>query len=84
MDFSAAKGDDAVRQRIWEECGRDETALHERLQRLDPKAAEAIHPHNVKRTLRAIERLEGGEETLAEFSAMNRLYPEYDLSLIHI
>lgn len=30
-------------------------ALHERLRALDPAAAEAIHPNNVKRVIRAIE-----------------------------
>ncbi len=82
MDFSAAKGDDAWRQRVWDACGRDEEMLHERLKSLDPKAAEAIHPHNVKRVLRAIERLEHGESELAAFTDAEKPYPGYDCLLI--
>ena len=69
MDFSAPEGDDAFRQRIFREEDGDTERLHERLRRLDPDAAEAIHPNNVKRVLRAIERLEKGEGKLAEFAA---------------
>ncbi|MBQ2042906.1 MAG: tRNA (adenosine(37)-N6)-dimethylallyltransferase MiaA [Firmicutes bacterium] len=69
MVFSAPEGDDAFRQRIFREEDGDTERLHERLRRLDPDAAEAIHPNNVKRVLRAIERLEKGEGKLAEFAA---------------
>ncbi len=82
MDFSAPKGDDGFRQRVWQECGEDARRVHERLQALDPQAAEDIHPNNVKRMLRAIERLENGEEKLAAFAASTKPYPEYDSLLI--
>ena len=68
MDFSAPEGDDAFRQGIYAEEQGDAARLHERLRKLDPDAADAIHPNNVKRMLRAIERLEKGEKKLAEFS----------------
>ncbi len=68
MDFSAPEGDDLFRQNIFREEDGDTEKLHERLRRLDPDAAEAIHPNNVKRVLRAIERLEKGEGKLAEFA----------------
>ena len=68
MDFSAPEGDDGYRQRVFEEEGRDALKLHERLRALDPDAAAEIHPNNVKRVLRAIERLENGEEKLARFA----------------
>jgi len=68
MDFSAPEGDDGCRQRIFEEEGRDPQKVHERLRKLDPQAAEDIHVNNVKRALRAIERLENGEEKLARFA----------------
>lgn len=68
MDFSAPKGDDGFRQRVFDECGGDPLRIHERLKSLDPAAAEAIHPNNVKRMLRAIERLENGEGKLAAFA----------------
>ena len=68
MDFEAPEGDEEFRQRILAEEESDPEKLHERLKRLDPDAADAIHPNNVKRTLRAIERLEKGEGKLAEFA----------------
>jgi len=48
--------DDALRcelHRIAETQGKD--ALHQMLARIDPEAAAAIHPNNVKRVVRAIE-----------------------------
>ena len=82
MDFSAPKGDDGFRQRVWDECGHDPQKVHERLRSLDPDAAEAIHPNNVKRMLRAIERLEHGEAKLAAFTDIETPYPDYDSLLI--
>ena len=69
MDFSAPEGDDDLRRRIFEEEEGSGEKLHERLAKLDPDAAEAIHPNNIKRMLRAIERLEKGEGKLAEFAS---------------
>ena len=82
MDFSAPEGDDAFRQQVLAECGGDPQKVHERLQMLDPDAAAAIHPNNVKRMLRAIERLEHGEAKLAPFASVEKLYPDYDSLLI--
>ena len=82
MDFSAPEGDDAFRQQVLAECGGDPQKVHERLKMLDPDAAEAIHPNNVKRMLRAIERLEHGEDKLAPFTAVETPYPDYDSLLI--
>ncbi|MBO4861968.1 MAG: tRNA (adenosine(37)-N6)-dimethylallyltransferase MiaA, partial [Firmicutes bacterium] len=68
MDFEAPEGDEEYRQKILAEEDGDPQKLHKRLETLDSSAAEAIHPNNVKRTLRAIERLEKGEPRLAEFA----------------
>lgn len=82
MDFSAPKGDEGFRQRVWLECGEDAARLHERLKALDAEAALAIHPNNVKRMLRAVERLENGEEKLAAFADLTEEDPEYDVLMI--
>lgn len=82
MDFSAPKGDDGFRQRVWQESGEDPQRVHERLKSLDPQAAAVIHPNNVKRMLRAIERLEHGEKKLAAFADSTQPYPDYDSLLI--
>ena len=68
MDFSAPEGNDDYRQKVFEEEGGDAVRIHERLRKLEPAAAEEIHVNNVKRALRAIERLENGEEKLARFA----------------
>ncbi len=67
MDFSAPEGSQEYRDKIWKECSEDPAILYERLRSLDPDAAESIHKNNVKRVLRAVERLEKGEKKLAEF-----------------
>ena len=82
MDFSAPEGDDAYRRKLWEEAGEDPERLHERLKTLDPEAASVIHPNNVKRVLRAIERLENGEEKLAAFSNLNTVTTKFNPILV--
>ncbi|MBR0130425.1 MAG: tRNA (adenosine(37)-N6)-dimethylallyltransferase MiaA [Firmicutes bacterium] len=72
MDFSAPEGDDSYRQKLWEESGHSPERLWERLRSLDSAAADEIHQNNVKRVLRAIERLEKGEENLASFEKMRK------------
>lgn len=67
MDFSAPEGDQDYRNYLWDKYDKDPLLLYERLKELDPKATENIHPNNVKRVLRAIERLEKGEGSLAQF-----------------
>ena len=63
MDFSAAPGDRSRREQISSDIGSgDPKKLHAYLRELDPDAAQIIHPNNVKRVLRAIERLESGQE----------------------
>jgi len=70
MDFSAPEGDSEYRDRLAESLGNDPQRIHERLKSLDPAAAEEIPAANMKRALRAIERLESGEGKLAPFSEM--------------
>lgn len=75
MDFPAPAGDSKYRDRLAESMGNDPERIHRRLELLDPKAAGDIPAANVKRVLRAIERLESGEERLAPFSEMTRPSP---------
>ncbi len=71
MDFSAPEGEEGARSEIRSRFGDDPQGLWDHLKELDPDAAEKIHPNNVKRVVRAIERLENGEDKLADFSEMN-------------
>lgn len=54
--LSATEDDPKLRKELFDfadEFGA--TALHERLKNVDPSAAEAIHPNNIKRVARALE-----------------------------
>ncbi len=56
VDFTENEEDTPYRRQL-EELARKDGAqvLHERLLKVDPKSAEAIHQNNVKRTIRALE-----------------------------
>lgn len=70
IDFADNEQDTALRQRL-EAIAKEEGGperLYARLQQADPRAAEEIHPHNVKRVIRA---LEYHEQTGGRISAHN-------------
>lgn len=57
IDFSIEEDHSEIRKRLEAETatvGRPET-LHQRLSRIDPESAAAIHPNNQKRVIRALE-----------------------------
>ena len=65
--FEEGGADEALRDSLYayaREHGSE--ALHERLRALDPEAAAAIHPNNVKRVVRAIEICETTGRTKTE------------------
>lgn len=70
MDFSAPEGDQDYRNEILKRVDNDPEKLFELLKSLDENAANDIHPNNVKRVLRAIERIEKGEGKLKAFSEL--------------
>ena len=82
MDFAAPEGDNDYREAIRAKYNNDPLLIHERLKDLDPDAADSIHPNNVKRVLRAIERLEKGEKKLAAFT--DAVKPSYSIEPIMI
>lgn len=56
IDFTATKQDDAFRRALEEKAEQEgPESLHKMLEEADPAAAEAIHPNNVKRVIRALE-----------------------------
>lgn len=60
--FSSVEGNENLRRQLEEEArvlGGD--ALYARLQRLDAEAAARIHPHNIRRVVRALEAAMGGD-----------------------
>lgn len=65
IDFTENDDDKSYREKL-ERIAKEEGAevLHKRLQEFDAKAAEEIHPNNVKRVIRALEFFEksGGQK----------------------
>ncbi len=56
IDFTEHDSDDSYRSELADFAGKyGARALHERLRAVDPGSAEAIHFHNVKRVIRALE-----------------------------
>ncbi len=83
MDFSASPGDLTYRrelEKLAEEKGSG--ALHDMLSGLDAEAAARIHPHNVKKVIRALERLKLGESRVRQFRDITRENDEYEAVLI--
>ena len=56
IDFSREKSSPAIRRELAEIAENEGTeALHKRLAKVDADSAQAIHPNNVKRIIRALE-----------------------------
>ena len=73
VDFCDNSGDNSYRKML-EGLAQREGAdvLHEMLCRVDPKAAEAIHKNNIKRTIRALEFYEQTGERISEHNAQEK------------
>jgi tRNA dimethylallyltransferase len=54
-----------ARARVAREVDDDRDAAHRRLAELDPEAAQAVHPHDRKRLVRALELAEEGKSLVA-------------------
>jgi tRNA dimethylallyltransferase len=83
MDFGSNQGDDSYRNTLFDiakNLGNE--ALFARLRDMDPKAAERIHPNNVKRVVRAMEAVHFNGQGLADFASVNQTTKDYDAILI--
>ena len=82
--YSDSYKDTALREeleRFAEEMGVD--ALHERLRKIDPPAAEATHKNNVRRVIRAIEIFETSGKTKTEWDLLSKEQKTpYDMKMI--
>lgn len=85
MDFAPGDAENPVRLKymhMLEELGSD--GLHELLGQRDPESAALIHPHNVRRVIRAFEMLEEGEsyaERKRAFATLPACIPSIKLAL---
>ncbi|MCX4319723.1 tRNA (adenosine(37)-N6)-dimethylallyltransferase MiaA [Roseburia sp. 1XD42-69] len=74
IDFSREEADKSYRKEL-EDLSREKGALclYEMLKEKDPKAAEEIHPNNIKRVIRALEYYhENGGEKISEHNKKER------------
>ncbi len=77
IDFTQMDEDGAFRKELEETAkAQGPEKLWEMLEQVDPEAAQAIHPHNVKRLIRALEfaRQSGGEK-ISEHNKTQRSRP---------
>ena len=84
VSFTDSETDLSVRHRLTEELEKiGIEAMHERLKKIDPVSAEAIHPNNTKRVIRALEIFETTGKTRTEHEAESKLKKSpYDFCLI--
>lgn len=73
IDFTENESDTKLRSRLEAESEKDGgLSLHQYLQRIDPAAAEAIHPNNRKRVIRAVEFYELTGQRISEHNEEQR------------
>lgn len=74
IDFSDDAGRSTFRKRM-EQIAEKEgpAALHRLLEERDPESAQAIHPNNIRRTIRALEYFEETGEPISAHNAEQRL-----------
>ncbi len=82
--FSEAEGSEEIRARL-QKAADDEgnESLHARLAEVDPDSADAIHPNNVRRVIRALEIYESTGITKTEWDRRSLLMePKYDAGIV--
>jgi len=73
VDFSMTEADAAYREELAAFAGHEgNEALHARLARVDKKAADTIHPNNVKRVIRALEYYRQTGQRISEHNEEQR------------
>ena len=85
MDFGPSRRDSDYRrdlEKLAEEKG--EKALHARLAAVDPASAERIHPHNIKRVIRALEAAELDGRPLTAFENVRKRSDAYTARLLGV
>lgn len=80
LDFEASENGSELRAKLETRLEAEGAmAMHQALARLDPEAAEKIHPNNTRRVIRALEIIEeSGESVAAYHKATVRAESEYD------
>lgn len=82
MDFSAPPRDEAYRNQLYKDAEEfGPIYLHNKLQIVDPEAADRIHPNNIKKVVRALEAAEEGNK-VKDFATELQPTKDYSYKLI--
>ena len=87
LDFSGVTGDPELRASLVKEANEGGVqSLFMKLDEIDPEAAKRIHPNNVKKVIRAIERASGTLENhgIREFDKSFETGVNYDTMMIRL
>ncbi|SHJ54869.1 tRNA dimethylallyltransferase [Geosporobacter subterraneus DSM 17957] len=83
IDFTATVSNWDLRKRLEEEARKyGNEYIHDQLRRIDPDAAQRIHPNNVKRVIRALEVYYEGGEKIKDFQESLVENPDYQYVMI--
>lgn len=82
MDFGGGNVDTQLRSDLLKEAEEKGTSeLYNRLVRLDPDAAQRIHPNNTKKLIRALEAVISGQK-IKDFKNCTEKCKDYDINFI--
>ena len=87
LDFAGRPADEGLRESLQQEAeAKGAEHLFKKLLEIDPSAAEHVHPNNVKRVIRALERAYGEieNEGLRDFSGTFGMKQRYDVRIIRL
>jgi len=87
LDFAGSPADEDLRESLLLEAEEKGAGhLFEKLLKIDPTAAEHVHPNNVKRVIRALERAYGEieNEGLRDFSGTFEAIQRYEARIIRL
>src|SRR6056297_2991070 len=83
LDFNKVSSNEEVRKKYYNlEKEKGKIYIYDMLKEKDPKAAEKIHPNNVKRVVRALEVLEISGDKYSENSNFRKYSDKYDFIII--
>ncbi len=83
IDFTATVSNWDLRKQLEEEAHKyGNNYIHNKLEKIDPEAADRIHPNNLKRVIRALEVYHEGGEKIKDFQESLIENPAYQYAMI--
>ncbi|MTT32898.1 tRNA (adenosine(37)-N6)-dimethylallyltransferase MiaA [Terrilactibacillus sp. BCM23-1] len=81
--FTEVKANEVLRQKFLKMASKKgPDFLHQHLQSLSPDTAQTIHPHNIQRVIRALEKAYSNDGKGDKSNDPNRLEPLFDITVI--